>query len=824
MTSFPLSARRRQGAVYICGRIVANPTQIGLSRRGAAVLLPFLLHGVAREVDRACGVLLHTTLDLQGWVAEALRLVAWDDAGRQALAWSLGGGLLWLGLGAWRARRDGVTLGEGLAAESHGFGPLLLRPALTVLALLSLTFSPTYPYGFTLPVALTQDWSLAQDLAALAAVLAARLPRLRVPAPGAAALGLMAFLAYGLLTPDGARRWEGHPGNEPKTLRMAVALGHGLTLDVEGVSAAMEELPTRSLASSLANAGASALRETGRMMAALARGPQALGASAIRATRVTRQTIRGKEGGVFHVLAPGPSLLLAPALRVDRALNRHDGTPGRLRVTLVLWNLLAAALVSAVYLLLRDGTGRPGLAAALAGLFALLPPFLFYFFQFYPEMLGALALAVALRLLLFVRAWSTRLLAGLGLLLAFLPWLHQKFLPVWAVLVALSVWRAVDQMVTLRGLAALVVPQVATLYLTALYNFAITGSARPDALFLAWGPGGVTTARMGQGVLGLLLDARYGLLPYVPLYLAAAGGLALGRRAGVRLALATPVAAVYYVTVAAADNWSGAVCNLGRYAMPVTPFLLLLVAAVLGRMGVRRGAWAVVLTLAFWSIVLARSLWQDPHAANDCALLWSRSAFADGNVYVPNLFLRGWSDAAPGLAVRVTAWLALGALLGVWLRRAAFGRAGALPGRALSGLFIVLLSVGLVLERWPSSRTSAAFPNAVAVAPGLTAFPSAPARVEDGVIRAAGDFDLLVRSREPLTALRLIADGEGVLRVGQGAPVAVRGRAVEISVPIEGGLTLVGRRGVSETLARATLRLEAPGEIVMRFVANPEFR
>ena len=51
------------------------------------------------------------------------------------------------------------------------------------------------------------------------------------------------------------------------------------------------------------------------MAAALAARAGAVGRDAIRATRVTRQTIRGKEGGVYHVLAPGPSLLLAPALR-----------------------------------------------------------------------------------------------------------------------------------------------------------------------------------------------------------------------------------------------------------------------------------------------------------------------------------------------------------------------------------------------------------------------------------------------------------------------------------------------------------------------------
>ena len=142
---------------------MANLTQ------GGRILLPFALHGLAREVDQACGVLLHTSLDLQGFVGEALRLVAWDSAARQVLTWSLGGGLLWLALGAWRARQEGGSFEQGLAIEAHGFGALLLRPALTVLALLSLAIHPTYPYGFTLPVALTQDWGLAQDAAALAA-------------------------------------------------------------------------------------------------------------------------------------------------------------------------------------------------------------------------------------------------------------------------------------------------------------------------------------------------------------------------------------------------------------------------------------------------------------------------------------------------------------------------------------------------------------------------------------------------------------------------------------------------------------------------------
>src|SRR2546429_247483 len=84
----------------------------------------------------------------------------------------------------------------------------------------------------------------------------------RWPAPGAAALGLIAFIVYALLTPSSARHWDGHPGNEPKTLRMAVAIGHGLTLDVEGVSAAMEALPVRGLGGSVRAAAAAVAVES----------------------------------------------------------------------------------------------------------------------------------------------------------------------------------------------------------------------------------------------------------------------------------------------------------------------------------------------------------------------------------------------------------------------------------------------------------------------------------------------------------------------------------------------------------------------------------
>ena len=48
-----------------------------------------------------------------------------------------------------------------------------------------------------------------------------------------------------------------------------------------------------------------------------------------------------------------------------------------------------------------------------------------------------------------------------------------------------------------------------------------------------------------------------------------------------RFAVVFPAALVYYLTVASADNWAGAVCNLGRYFMPVAPLLIAFVAVVM---------------------------------------------------------------------------------------------------------------------------------------------------------------------------------------------------------------------------------------------------
>jgi hypothetical protein len=398
--------------------------------------------------------------------------------------------------------------------------------------------------------------------------------------------------------------------------------------------------------------------------------------------------------------------------------------------------------------------------------------------------------------------------------------MHQKFLPMWVVLIAMGVARQVWELVPRSELLLLAVPQALSGYLTLLWNFAISGSARPDALFLAWGPAGVTAERVHEGALGLMLDARYGILPYVPVYLLAVGALGSPDRRCRRLLAwgALPILA-YYLTVAAADNWSGAVCNLGRYVMPALPLAAASLAVTLVAAERGRGTLAVALSLAAWSALLALRLWRDPHAANDSALLLAGAAIADGNVYLPNLFFRSPEYGAPGGAARVVAWVILAGLLGLWLRGVARGRGGRSPGLAVAGLALIVLAVAFSLERWPSSHRAPRFPGSVPLADGATAFVSG-APVVNGLLRAgAGSLELLVRSPGSRPSLFATASGEGVLRLAGRPPILVRPQGTRLELPLETAADLVGRRGKRERLARQRVIVETTREVTLRFEA-----
>ncbi|HEY6554676.1 MAG TPA: hypothetical protein VI669_15065, partial [Vicinamibacteria bacterium] len=306
-------------------------------------------------------------------------------------------------------------------------------------------------------------------------------------------------------------------------------------------------------------------------------------------------------------------------------------------------------------------------------------------------------------------------------------------------------------------------------------------------------------------------------LPYAPIYILAAAGLVFAVRERSPLLVALPAAAVYYLTVAAADNWAGAVCNLGRYLMPIAPLAVAFVGLALLRVSGRRGAIAVALGLGAWTAVVALSLWRDPHAANDSAVLLSASTFADGHVYIPGLHLRRWSDAAPGLLARVIAWTLAAGGLTVFFLRASGGRGGTSAARATLGLAGFVLVTGLALEQWPSARarSAPAFAGEVPLDALSTAFVSGGVREGAEGLVVAGDLEILVRSPAPRSSVTALVGGAGSFQVPGQAPVWARPAGAWVDVPLEPVASLKDSAGRGESLSRGGLSVT--GEVVLRF-------
>jgi hypothetical protein len=256
--------------------------------------------------------------------------------------------------------------------------------------------------------------------------------------------------------------------------------------------------------------------------------------------------------------------------------------------------------------------------------------------------------------------------------------------------------------------------------------------------------------------------------------------------------------------------------------MPLAPLAVALVAVAIARAtgperpaSARRAAVTLVLVLAAWSGLFAVLLWRDPQAANDSGLLLARSTYADGDAYIPSLFIRRWADAAPGLAARIAAWL-LGI---VWL---AWGlRAARSPARALAGLALGILVLALALERWPGRRTRVADPDALPAVPGIeVAFAGAVRVREDEVILGPGAVRMRVRDTRaageaPRTALRATVGGEGHLLVAGLPPIRLRPTGGVVDLPLLNYHVVSGRDGQRVLFSR--LDATVSGQAVMRF-------
>lgn len=694
---------------------------LGLARPALLILVLSALFGVASKLDDFLLLFLRQDSGEAFFPAFSRNFEFFS-----AFLRGFGLSLLGLALAGVLARFSGRSFEEGFALASGPFATLLVPCGLTVASVLSLLISPEYPYGLGLVLSLDlEGWFkplltaalfVASQACALGVPGFPRLSRWTSPL-----ILVCALLIFTLATPRDFYQEGAGQGNMFKYLRMAKAVAASGTLDIEKA----DENPDATLGnflSHLPRIAAGYLDESKKLL-------RAIGGAAIegriysgemKASRANRSMFRSAEGGIYYINAPGPGVLLVPAVLVDRFLNRGFGWNRQLAV-IVFWQFLSALLVLEMVRCGADVAGRSaGLVSAFAA--ALIVPLLFYSFQIYPELPAALFLLYAFRKLVLESHPTAADAFVSGVAIALLPWLHQKYSVVAFLLGILGASRFLHRPVGRFALepgklGLLLLPLLVSAYSIFLYNHALTGSLSPTATFEAVARTSFAPSGLFKGFLGLLFDRENGLFVFAPFYALALVGLPALAEKSPRIA--KPLALVvlsYLLVIASFPYWPGAVSTMGRYISSILPLLVLPIALVVKRAfedGILAGA---ALTLGIASLAMSASFTEDLVPSWQADLLWSRVLYCDPAQYLPNFVSEGILGSGPAHVPKLLAHLLAVSALVYWLRervadraeRPRFSRDVALgAGLLLAGG----LALATLLERFPGNAAQPGKPS-----------------------------------------------------------------------------------------------------------------
>jgi hypothetical protein len=278
-----------------------------------------------------------------------------------------------------------------------------------------------------------------------------------------------------------------------------------------------------------------------------------------------------KDGSLYSLHAPGLPVLIAPALAVGgyRAVVLWIAAIGALG-TLFVWK--------GAYALTSDVTAA-WVAWATAALTA---PAVLQSTLIYPDSVAGTVLSAGVLAMVTATSLSISRAAGLGLGIGLLPWLHTRFAPLAGILdvaVALRLigstggWRQAS-----RPLLGLVSPIAVSVTAWLLFFAYVYGTFDPLAAYDSQSP--LQPEGVVGGVLGLVADQEYGLIPNAPVHLLWIGGALALLRHHKRLLIELACLAIpYTLAVAAFPNWFGG-STPGRYLAPLV-FPLAVTVAVL---------------------------------------------------------------------------------------------------------------------------------------------------------------------------------------------------------------------------------------------------
>ncbi len=344
--------------------------------------------------------------------------------------------------------------------------------------------------------------------------------------------------------------------------------------------------------------------------------------------------------------------------------------------------LLSALLLSALYrAALQLTSSSPAALAAVVG-FGLTSPALFLSVSAYPEVPAALAVAFLALRLSDAEPPGPFTAFFFPLALGALPFLHVKFLPLGAVLIAAYAGRF--------GRRSW--PAVLSFGSFLLVTFLMFGSLDPTA---SYGRQRIFLAGVPTGIAGLLFDQEYGLLLHAPFYLLGLAGIVtLMRRSPLLGAVSLLALLAIAIPGAAHPLWSGGTSPPARFLYPALPFLAMGAGALLAReREIGAGHWAS--WLIAWSAGLGLSMLFLPGGPY---FLNAR----DGTGRIWEALSTSWNlaDYLPSLVISDPRSLASAGALFVFLIAAV-----AAQGIRARGFPITVLFSALLLGAWIHDRT-----------------------------------------------------------------------------------------------------------------------
>ena len=470
--------------------------------------------------------------------------------------------------------------------------------------------------------------------------------------------------------------------------------------------------------------------------------------------------VRGKDGEIYSIHAPGLPALIAPVFAV-----------GGYRAVVLFLIVFSAAGVGLLWKLAYTASGDAGAAWFGACATSCATPVAFHAFAIYPD---SAAWVLALTGVLALMRLDARTEAGgrgsggagwvwmlHGAGLALLPWIHSRFAWLAACFGSFILWRlfrARDLRAAAWFLAIPIVSGAAWFW----SFYAIYGTFDPQAPYGTFARTQSAWAFVPDGLLGVLFDQQFGLLLYAPVFFVVLGGwlAALRERSATRrLAIELFILALpYMISVTYLRMWWGGWSVPVRLSVPVLMLGGIFAAVAWRQMterGTRAAAMAALLVTAFTTVTLAFvQRGRLAYNVRDGVSLWLEwlSPLADLPRGFPSFFRGPASSLVLHAAVWVVAlglaWLALRSLGHDWLR----GRARL---ASATGVTFALAAMAALTIVWRLDR-----------APGVTASPAQLA-----LIRAAADgrtvgFRPFPPSVEPAGAvvsrLRIVSPGRAL--------------------------------------------------------------